>query len=392
MQPASAQFLESLRFSHVIAAAAELVFPGSTETVSVPVEAGSVTIDRTAQSRRTGTIQIPWSLEAGEDLGIDIRTLPLGGYAIVRRGLRYARGDTELIELGRLRVESVSWDTLAASASLELADRSAQIADEPFSAPYSAAGQTPAGAAIGIVQGVFGDSIRYLTPYNPAGTLGDINYSGARTDAIADLEQSWGAETYFDADGDFVFAAKPGDAEPVVWVVDAGAAGVMVNAQESLDRTGIYNGVLVTGQGDADVPPAIGLAVYDDATSPVRWGGPFGKVLMLADSTSATTDAEAAATARSLLNLRLKQTRSLQLAAAPNPALEAGDTIEVDFPDGRSERHLIDSTTINLATDAQEITTRTLFAPSVLTGDVGTDRLYQGRDAWRQVADARLVA
>jgi hypothetical protein len=393
MQPASAQFFESLRFSHVIAVACELIFPGKTDAdaISVPVEAGSITIDRTAQNRRAGTITIPWSLDAGEDLGIDIRTLPLGGYALVHRGLRYASGQTELILLGRLRVESVTWDTLAASASLELADRNAQIADEPFTAPYAAAGQTPAGAAVGIVQGVFGSTIAYNWPYNPPGLLGDVTYTGQRTDALSALEQSYAAETYFDANGDFVFASKPGDTDPVVWTVDASPTGVMINAQESLDRTGIYNGVLVTGQGDADQPPVTGLAVYDDPGSPVRWGGPFGKVALLADSTSVTTSDEAVATAQSLLNLRLKQTRSLNLTAAPNPALEAGDTIAVDFPDGRNETHLIDSTTIDLSTAAQTITTRTLFAPAAGPA-VQTDRLYYGRDAWREAQDAQLVA
>ena len=382
MQPASEQFLESLRFSHVIAAAAELIFPGETDTISVPVEAGSITIDRTAEHRRTGTITIPWSLQA--DLGVDIRTLPLGGYVLVHRGLRYANGDLELILLGRLRVESVTWDTLAASASLELADRQAQITDEPFSVPYAAAGQLPAAAAVGIVQGVFGDTIAYHTPYQPPTPLGDITYTGARTDALSALEQSYAAETYFDANGDFVFAAKPGDSEPVVWTVDAGDTGVMVNAQESLDRTGIYNGVLVTGQGDADLPPVTGLATYTDPASPVRWGGPFGRVAMLADSTSASTPEDAAATAASLLNLRLKQTRSLTLTSAPNPALEAGDTIRVLFPDGRRETHLVDSTTISLATDAQAITTRTLFKP----GPTPVPR----RDAWVELHDAQLVA
>ena len=382
MQPATDQFLQSLRYSHVIAAAAELIFPGETDTISVPVEAGSITIDRTAEHRRTGTITIPWSLQA--DLGVDIRTLPLGGYVLVHRGLRYANGSLELILLGRLRVESVTWDTLAASASLELADRQAQVTDEPFSVPYAAAGQKPADAAVGIVQGVFGNSIAYHTPYQPPTPLGDITYTGARTDALSALEQSYAAETYFDANGDFVFAAKPGDSEPVVWTIDAGETGVMVNAAESLDRTGIYNGVLVTGQGDADLPPVTGLATFTDPTSPVRWGGPFGRVAMLADSTSVTTDQDAAATAASLLNLRLKQTRSLTLTSAPNPALEAGDTIRVLFPDGRAETHLIDSTTISLATDAQQITTRTLFAPVLA--------LFHGPDAWAELNAADLVA
>jgi Domain of unknown function (DUF5047) len=366
MRPASPEFLAALRHSHVIAASVDLIWPGETDSdaVSVPVESGSVTIDRTAQNRRSGSIRIPWSLQAGFDLGVDVRDLPLGGYALVRRGLRYADGSTELMLLGRLRVESVNWQTLEASAGLELADRMAQIRDEPFTAPYMAKGKTPHGAAVEIVQAVFGSSIAYHTPFTPAATLGDITWSGERNEALSQLEQSYGAETYFDANGDFVFAAKPADSDPVVWTVDAGEQGVMVNASESLDRTGVYNGVLVKGQAQSDLPPVSALATFTEPSSPIRWGGPFGHVAIIADSTTVTTVAEAQAAADSLLRLRLKQTRSLELTSAPNPALEAGDTITVDFPDGRSERHLIDAVTVDLATGAQAIVTRTQFSPA----------------------------
>lgn len=392
MRPASDQFLASLRISHIIAASCELLFPGESTPIAVPVEAGGVTIDRMAQNRRSGSVQIPWSLKAAEDLEVDLRTLTLGGYALVRRGLRYADGSTELILLGTLRVESVTWNTLEASASLELSDRMAQVRDEPFTTPYAGAGKRPADAAVEIVRGVFANTISYLTPYQPAGVLGDVFYSGARVDALSELEQSYGAETYFDADGAFVFAEKPGDDEPVVWTVDAGERGVMVNAGENLDRTGIYNGVLVKGQAAADEPPISALATFDDPDSPIRWGGPFGKVALLADSTSVTTEEQAAATARSLLRLRLKQTRSLELTAAPNPALEAGDTILVAFPDGRDELHLIDAVTINLGTSAQRITTRSQFAPAfTLDPPDSFDRLFYGRAAWREAQDADLV-
>ena len=208
MRPATDQFLELVRQSHVIAAACQLVFPDGT-TADVPVQAGSVRNDRTADNRRAGTIQIPWSLQAGRDLGVDLRTLSLGGYAVVSRGIRYADGSTELVQLGRLRVESVSWDTLDASASLELADRMAQVRDEPFTAPYAAAGRTHGQACVEIVQAVFGSSIAYHTPYAPTDVIADTIYTGARTDALSDLKLSVGAEVYFDALGDFVFAAKP---------------------------------------------------------------------------------------------------------------------------------------------------------------------------------------
>ena len=81
----------------------------------------------------------------------------------------------------------------------------------------------------------------------------------------------------------------------------------------------------------------------------------------MAQSSSVQDAAQALAAAESLLRLRLKMTRALKLTAAPNPALEAGDTIEVVFPDGREERHQIDAVTIDLAGGAQEIITRSNF-------------------------------
>ena len=45
---------------------------------------------------------------------------------------------------------------------------------------------------------------------------------------------------------------------------------------------------------------------------------------MISQSSSVQDTAQALDVAESLLNLRLKMTRSLTLTAAPNPALEAG--------------------------------------------------------------------
>jgi hypothetical protein len=381
VQATTATFRQLVRQSHVIATTCDLLFPGATsdgDAIPVSVEDGQVRIDRTAQNRRSGTVTIPWSLRRAVELGVDVRTLPLGGYVLLRRGVRYADGSTELVLLGRLRVESASWDTLAESASLEVTDRMSQVRDEPFTAPYSAAGKTAAQAAVEIVQQVYGSSITYHVLYAPTDVISDAFYSGARTDALSALEQSVSAETYFDADGAFVFAQRPQASDPVVWTVDVGITGTMTSAHESLDRTGVYNGVLVEGQAQADSPPITALAVFDDPTSPIRWGGPFGKVALLAQSTSVQTPEQAAATAQDLLRLRLMQTRSLELEAAPNPALEAGDTIRVVFPDGRDEHHLIDAVTTDLGTGAQQIVTRTKAAPLAL-------RVVHGTQAWGEL-------
>lgn len=371
MRPVSDRFLATLRTSHLLFSSCSLEFPGDPVAVSVPIKGGHVTIDRTSQNRRAGQIEIPWSLREGETLGLDLRTLPLGGYATLWAGVRYGDGTGEQIKLGKLRVESVTWNTPEGVASLELADRMAQVRDEPFTVPLAVAGMRPAAAAVAVVTAVFGAAIAYLTPNDPAVTMGDTVFTDSRTEALTTLEQSANAESYFNADGDFVFDVVAGEGAPV-WTVDAGDQGVMIQAEESLDRTGVYNGVLVTGQDTATDQPVYGLATEDDPTSPIRWGGPFGHVALLASSQVGSA-AEALANAQSLLGLRLKLTRVLTITAAPNPALEAGDIIRVVFPDGRTEQHLIDAVTVDLATAAQTIGTRAKYAPVLLaeTGGVG---------------------
>jgi hypothetical protein len=343
-----------------------------------------VTIDRTAQIRRTGSLTIPWSLRAGEDLGLDLRTLALGGYAIVRRGLRYADGSTEHAALGTLRVESVNWDTLTASASLELADRMARSATSRSPRPTSRSASRPAVAASRSSTTCSATPSATTRPYHPTDALGDAIYTGSRADALNAIATGYGAQAYFDATGDFVFSVQPQDDDPVLWTVDAGQAGVMVGATESLDRSNVYNGVLVKGQSTADTEPLSALATYDDPASPVQWGGPFGKVALVVDSNSVTTVEQAGETARTLLRLQAKQTRQLELTAAPNPALEAGDTIRVAFPDGRTETHLVDVVTVSLSTDAQRIATRTQSAVQT----PARDRLFLGRQAWRELQPA----
>ena len=224
MRPVSDRFLASLRESHRIDSRCQLLFPGEPTPVDVDVIAGEITIDATAQSRRRGSIEIPWSLAAGIELGLDLRSLPLGGYARIEKGLRYPDGSFERVLLGQLRVESVSWETLAQAATLELADRMAQVHDEPFTAPFAAGGMRPADAAIAIVAaGLRPPTSATPSPTTRDITMGDVFFTGARSEALTALEQAASAQTYFDAEGDFVFASKePG--EPV-WSVDAGAPG-----------------------------------------------------------------------------------------------------------------------------------------------------------------------
>lgn len=508
MRTVSQRFLASVRQAHQIAVQCELFFPGETTPVVVPIESGSITMDRTAAIRRTGHVEIPWSLGANDDLGLDLRTLPLGGYCRLSRGIRFPDATIELAALGYLRVESVSWLTHEDRASLELADRMAQVRDEAFTASYAAGGKRVAVAAQEIAAQVFFGSISYQTLYDPPIVLADVFYSDSRSDAIASLAASIGGECYFDADGNYIFDGAPGAvsitrngnltddsavvtglattsdlavgmsvfgtglppglrirsidsptqvtlsgpvntwgmknarsvagspiltmisdttdltvgmvvtephtpagttlrsidgpdqvtlSNPVnrstvnyeflfvftvpnpvsltftgasgqlgspVWLIDTGARGVMVEAEEALDRTGVYNGVLVVGQNRATDIPVSALVYDSDFTSPTRWGGPFGEVVRVEQSSAVQTVGQAQAAAEALLDKKLGLTRSLVITIAPNPALEAGDIVDIAFVDGRRERHVIDALALDLGPEgAQQLTTRSVFTP-----------------------------
>jgi hypothetical protein len=506
----------------------------------VPVEGGSLTHDRTALIRRTGHVEIPWSLDAGADLGLDLRTLPLGGYCRLSRGVRFPDGSIELAQLGYLRVESVSWQTYEDRAALELADRMAQVRDEDFTTPYAAGGKRVAQAALEIAMQVFGSGISYRTLYDPPIVLADTFYSGSRADALSSLADSIAGEVFFDAEGNYVFDGAPGstsitrngtltDDSPVVtglsttsdlavgmsiygiglppglkiksidsatqvtltgpvntwalknarsvagspvltmisdttdltvgmtcnephtpagtkiksidgadqvtltnpvgasttnyefffnftvpnpvsltftgsagdlgspvWLVDTGDKGVMVDAEEALDRTGVYNGVLVTGQNTAQDTPVSALVYDSDASSPTLWGGPFGKVVRVEQSSAVQTVGQATSAADALLDRKLGLTRSLGITIAPNPALEGGDIIDVAFEDGRRERHVIDAIDLDLGpSGAQHLSTRSVFQPASGRLHADLPRSYRtvrtGRAAWNEVRKARRV-
>lgn len=378
MRAVSDDFLGMLRISHLVAVEATIEIPGE-EPKPIPVSGGDVTLDGTAPIRRRGTLIVPWSITELGPVGIDLRTLPFGSYAVVRRGIRMGGGGRELVTLGRLRIDAVSSRATEGVATLELSDRMAQVADTPLLAPFVPAGKA-SDAIVALVNEVFGGTIAYHVLTTPASepTIVDAAYSEGRVEAIEDLAATIDAEAYFDADGDFVVAPRSAAGAPV-WDVDAGETGVLIDVAESLDRTQTANGVLVTGQATADAAPISALAVDDDPSSPTYWGGPFGKVAAVIESKAVQTVGQASAAASAELERRLALTRNITLTAVPNPALEPGDRINVHFADGRLEEHVIEALTVPLeASGSVELASRA-------TGTPALTRSLTGAPAWREL-------
>ena len=391
MLTVTARFLAALRQSHTVSVVAYLYPAAGGGRVEVPVIDGSVTVDRDATVRRQATLDIAFAL--GDTLTDDlIRELPFGGYCSVERGILFADGTVERVQLGLFRIDTVAWTQLQGQASLTLNDRMAQVQDEQFATAYDPAGLTATAAVVALVQQVFGSSIAYHVLTDPASepALADVAYSEDRGQAISDLAASINAEAIFDHLGDFVI--QPRDTVgPVAWTVDAGIEGVLLAATETLDRSTVRNGVSVQGQATADQPPVYSLATYDDPAAPTRRGGPFGKVVLVSESTAVTTQAQADAAAASLLNLRLGMSRTVVLTTVPNPAIEPADLITIDYPDGRTEQQLVNAIQLDLGADAElQITTTGQYLGVTADVEMPTVRLYQGADLWQQLDGAEV--
>jgi hypothetical protein len=360
MLTVSQRFLTALRQSHAISVAATIYAPSDLATpIEVRVVSGDLTVDQDAQVTRQASLEIAFTL-VDDTVREAVAELPYGGYATVERGITYADGAAERVQLGRFRVDSVVWDEQQRTATLTLNDRMAQIIDERFVTPYAPAGVHPSDAAVQVAQQVFGSTIAYhvlTTPASEPLLSGATVYEEDRAAALADLASSVGAEALFDNLGDFVIRPRT-PSTAVAWVFDAGDNGSLIQVSETVDRSSVRNGVSVRGQPDVDQPPIYALATYDDPTAPTRWGGPFGKVPLISSSTAVASQAQADATARSLLNLRLGLSRTLVLQGIPNPALEPGDLIEIRYPDGRTEQQLVNAIRLGLdVTGALELTT-----------------------------------
>ena len=249
------------------------------------------------------------------------------------------------MQLGRFRVEAVSWGDLEGVCTLTLADRMAQVADEALVAPYAPLGLHPSDAAKALVYDVFGAAIAYTVETTPAAEtiLGDAVYVDDRAAAISDLAAAADAWAYFDNLGGWRLRPRSSSAPGWCGPSPRARAGPSSTRRNPWSGRPSVTASWSAGRRPPTPPPVSYLATFDDPASPLRWGGPFGRVALVADSQSVTTAAQAQAVAESLLRLRLGLARTLVLRLAPNPALEPDDLIAVAFPDGRVEQHTVNA-------------------------------------------------
>lgn len=334
MRPVSERFLRTIAGSHTAIFRARVVAPGQTGVSPVGTEVailgGDVKLDAGADIRSTVELQVDgsdtWPAAASDLLA------PYGNELFIERGVAYGGGATEWVSLGYFRINTLEQDDAPfGPIRITGTDRMSMIIDAKMTTIKQYAAAVSNGTMLAdLVTDAYGaavvawddDTVR-TAPIGRTFIVEEDRYA-----KIKELVTGLGKIAYFDYRG-ILLVRTPASPDDPVWTVSRGEGGVLVEASRSLSREGVYNGVLATGEALDTEPPTRGLAVDTGASSPTRWGGPFGKVPRYYSSPLLTTDSQAQLAAATILRRSLGLPYNVDFTAVPNPALEPDDPVSV---------------------------------------------------------------
>ncbi len=371
MEAVTAEFLKALRLPHTIAVRVDAYrrdVNGNNALIArdLPVDSGEVTVDGTAPIRRM------LSCSLLPERGLWDTLAPVGTQLHVWRGIRYPAGNVELVRLGRFVIDAQNMSYGPdGRVQITAPDRWAYIQRARFETPRKlTAGrlmtQEIAEFVAGPIPNMSVETMR-IEATSQMMTPRGIVYERDRTEAIEDLTRSIGAEAFIAPDGVGVIRDVPELSDKPVWLVDASASGVLISADRERNRQKTRNVVVVTSSkadGSQPFPPEI--VADTDPSSPTRVDGPFGRVPHFYASPVFRTPLSMRFAGKKILARLTGLAAQVNLENVVNPALDAGDVIDVLLPASaatngkrRVERHLIDSLTVPLSVSGtQRIETR----------------------------------
>lgn len=393
-------FRNTLMAPHQMAVSCKVEYAG-TERGQLAVIGGSVTADRTSSVRRTCDISVdPTQVWEGPLAGY---LRPYGARLRVERGLRYADGTLEMYPVfyGRIEMVESSIQTL----HIRCSDLGADVIDARFPNTMTPERLTGGSPTMPIVDAVTA-LIREVHPSvdvdiskvsavdRTQPVRRGTSWQQERGDALNELCTQLGGTTpgslagyewYADPEGRFHIDPLPAvipPTAPVAWIVDQGDQGVLVERTATVDRTNVYNGIVVTSEPVGGVMPAYGDAYQ--ASGDLAWGGPFGKVVQFYTGQHVNTTAAAEALADNLLANSVSEARSCQVTCVPNPKLRLSDVVRLFAGEHLDEMTYIQNMSMPL--DPESPMTMTLFQ-SMEAVPATLDRRRRFRPARRRIPE-----
>lgn len=360
MRTISARWPAAILQSHTIAYTATVIYNGQTVDAGLAVSSGSVILDRTASTLGRCDLNLAEPFKIPTSSGGVLS--PYGYEIAIQHGITYPSGLQELIPLGVFPIQSSQIDGVTLLSSVSALDRSQKVRDSRFVDDYFVSGSTDYATAIlallnaqvtGLDFSLFPAATGFLTP--AAGLV--YQAGGDPWDAATDMATSCGYELFFEGLGRPVLRPEPSFTQSPVWSISEGVA--LVGATLALDRSPAYNAVVATGENGGAGEVFRAIAIDDDPISPTYYYGGFGRKPKFYASPLITSTAQAQSAADALLLSTRGVARSLNFASIPNPALEAGDPIQVTRAAlNLSEIHIIDSLQIDLGVGSMSGTSR----------------------------------
>lgn len=374
MRPVSDTYLATLRGSHTMRAQARVVAAGTTGTNPAGTELSII----------SGNVQLgTGDVRSTLDLTVDGTSLwptqdsspilaPYGAEVWVRRGVVVGGGSTEWVSLGYHRIQEIEQDRPPdGPIRITGQDRMAGLVEARLTTPVQFFADDTLGTVVDqLVTDVYPSATISWDDTTDDDLLGrSLVADDDRHAFIDDLIKARGKIWYWDHRGILVIKDPPTPTTPV-WDVDAGASGVLVSAQRSLTREGVYNAVVASGQAADTESPSRAVVVDDNPDSPTYWGGTFGKVPRFYSSPFILADSQAQSAAESLLRQAIGLPYLVDLTAVPNAALEPYDPVRVQYSGTTGpEVHVLDTVTIPLTAD-RPLTATTREQTTVVLGVV----------------------
>lgn len=351
MEAVSDTFLASLRYGHNLFTEATIIPPVGAP-ITLTINDGTVTVDRTADHRRELELVIAdpsvYPMRVTDPVNVS------GSEVVVKRGITLSTGDVEMAQLGVFRVESLERTLSAGKKTVTLTgwDRSMQVADQRFRNPRRFNAQTGVTLIQLLITEVYPDAVFHVLTTDTT-NIKKHHVDRDRWEEVQRVAAVCGLEVYADTNGEWVIQDIPDITTAMpVWIVDAGPGGVLVSASDTVSREGVPSVVVALGESvSGDDPPVISASPHgydNDPLSPTYYLGAYGLVPRFFSSPLLRTQAQADKAADKQLANHKGATRTISFEAVPNPALDAGDAVQVVYPDRSGELHLLDALTIPL--------------------------------------------
>jgi hypothetical protein len=334
MEPVSNRFIQSIVDGANAVCKFDVLQNKAIVKQNLLVESGSISIDATAEIRRSLRASI-----VDEDGSLTPRLatdlmMPFGTEAFIHLGFSWPDGTSEYVDMGIFRFETVKINDKLINIT-EAYDRSFAVSQARFERPWVIPASTNLRDAIvailnsrlpGLNFGEFGSSSLLL----PVTVFEEGDKSGNPWKNCQDLAELDSQILYFNVRGNPVMRPKPDPLAGVpVYTFSRGATSTLLGAEIVFTASNVRNVFIVSGEGSGLSTPLRSSSEISDASSPIFPGGSFGRRPDFFSSPLLLTQQAVDVAAQTRKKGGAGASEVTQFRGIPNPALEGGDVVRL---------------------------------------------------------------